>query len=162
MTDVLVQDLLPWIKEVVAAHQAHFPRGMSDVRIMMDGATWHVRAVKHDRAMELMDKSMSAHNVVEHPSNSPDMQGPIEWTHHLLVERVQQLLVRYPTLSSPSELAHLFTMAWEGGQLKVSPGRTVTLKPLLTPRQVSIAFRKLEHVYKQVERANGDWSEKGC
>ena len=85
----MINQFLPWIKRVVKANKTVFPRGMRDVLLMCDGAPWHKKAFKGGLC-EAMGLPKTA--WVEHPSNSPDMRGPIEGSHGLLTRRLQKLL----------------------------------------------------------------------
>lgn len=157
-TQVMVDNIEPYIKEVVAANPAAFPHGKRSVVFMMDRAPWHKKALK-DGLMGKM--GMLSSSAAAHPPNSPDMQAPIEQAHSALTRRVSMLLREYPDVRAPASVRALFEAAWSGGSFSPAEGMTVELEPLWTKEQVAAAFRALEHTYQQVVDAEGDWSAPG-
>lgn len=151
----MVKHVLPWIKEVVAKNK-HVFKNMRDVKLMMDRAPWHKKAIADGLLTEHMGLPASA--LVGHPPNSPDLQGPIEWSHAHLVSQVKLLLSRDTSIKTPKQLQALVKSTWDGTPATAT---TAAVPPLLSPEQVAAQFRKLEHTYRQVIAAKGNWGQKG-
>lgn len=153
-TELMCTVYLPYIKRTVAGNRTIFPRGMQDVLLVMDNAKWHVKAVKDGLMAKL---GLTADNLLTHPPNSPDFQGPIEWAHGRLQREVAHLLASRPKICKPATVKALIKRTWEGSTGKDSSRQ----KPLLSSDTISKSFRKLRHSMKQVVDAEGGWGRKG-
>lgn len=145
----MVQVFAKEIKKIVRKHTDIFPHGMSDVRILMDNATWHKKAKDAGlaEAMGLTDEQF-----IQQPPSSPDFNSPVERAHSILLRRVNELLAMDSSVDELEAVKKLLQDTWSKGGLK---GR-----PLISPVTAMALFDHLEVVYEEVIKAKGGYGSK--
>jgi hypothetical protein len=160
-TEAMVKVFLPWMEQVIAENPGVFPNGKRSVLLMLDRAPWHTSAMgpTHDVLTKL---GLKKSQVLPHPPDSPDFQGPIEWSHSILLRAVKQRLAKDAGIRQPSQIKRLIKQTWEGSKFKAQKRKADAMPPLLSPEQVTAMFKKLRHTYEEVVRNGGRWGRKGC
>jgi hypothetical protein len=145
-----VHRLLPALQDMTKRYPRIFPRGVRDVIIIMDGATWHKKALGYGgmaAAMGLTDK-----NFLFHPASSPDLNLPAERCHSVL-ERATAVVVRPDqTLSTAPQIREVMERVWTKG----GPGGG----PLMTADAVKGLFAEMMDVCQEIVTAKGGHSMK--
>lgn len=163
--DVMVNTYLPFIRDVVLGRgifkgkgtSKYFPNGMKDVIIMMDGASWHKCATEGGLAK---DMGLKPEQFLDHPPNSADFQGPIEWSHNALTQATRAALARDTSLREPAAVKAKIQDLWEGTKFKKKLRASAAREPLLSAESIAEGFDKLPATYRAVVAANGNWGKK--
>lgn len=91
---------------------------------------------------------LSKECLVPRASGSCDMQGPIEWSHGLVKEKLSNYLYTHSTgKMSPQRVKRLWQKLW---------------LQWVTPEQVQRDFNKLPSMYRTIINLGGGWIGKLC
>ena len=147
---VMRTEVLPSIRRVVKAWPRVFPRGMADVKLCMDHAPWHKKAIRDGllKAMGLQDSQL-----VPHPASSPDFQAPVEWSHGWLNKATRQYLEEHPRVRSPEKIRRTMQELFYG-TIRVAQ------EPAVTAGKVARAFSRLMQNYASIINTKGDYGMK--
>lgn len=140
--DVMVQKFSPWMKDVVSKKLKGRANNWAKVRLYLDNATWHSKAVKDGM---LTSMGLEKSQLVEHPPGSHDLNKPIENAHGLVKRAFREWLYGYSGKLTPLVVKRKFTQLWV---------------KLVTPQYVRKCFESLPKVYQRVLAADGDWGSR--
>ncbi|GLC40343.1 hypothetical protein PLESTM_001051500 [Pleodorina starrii] len=144
---VMLTAVLPRIRAAVRKWPKVFPRGMADVKLCMDRAPWHQKAV---RMGLLHDMGLTSGQLLPHPPGSPDFQAPVEWSHSWLNTATRKYLEDHPRVKDHAAIRRAMEKLFYG-DARVGGEATVAVK------KVAGAFNRLRENYGSVLASGGNY-----
>lgn len=146
----MLRHVLPRIREVVNTHPAVFPNGMADVKLCLDKAPIHQKALSDGL---LSGMGLRDNQAVQHPPWSCDFQTPVEWSLGTLKNATRAYVADHGGVSSATDVQKVMKRIFMG-DIKIGG------KAQITADGIKGAFDKLAANYLGVMESRGGYGKK--